>query len=324
MGKKNLRKVPDAVLAKLNKLTDVDDVVVACVKRLAREDVQNYAHLKVRLENNAVVIPPPGPPPGNRGKYSDANINGREEIRKDLPKTTKSVVIQAPNWRGSGTHDVWQTREVYVRDLIPPKQVNLSIEILQAEADGSRFTLKFAIDEVLNRKALGFETELLYNLNILQENVGAADVFPSAASLAQYVETIRLGWQILPPGNLDEAIRQMLDGKRGAVSQEQEKTMRERLAVMERLKPQKYIAGTSEFLRYFGAMFEDDFVAFENIQYGNALYIMFENWEALSRRSRVDLLRGERDGFERILHVEGWADKLKALLREHRRSKTKK
>ncbi|EQD31258.1 hypothetical protein B1B_18217, partial [mine drainage metagenome] len=158
----------------------------------------------------------------------------------------------------------------------------------------------------------------LYNLNILQENVGAADVYPSAATLAQYIETIRLGWQILPPGTLDDMIRRMLGGKQGAISQEQEETMRERLAVMDRLKPGKYIAGTSEFLRYFGAMFEDDFVVFENVQYGNALYVMFENWEALSRRSRIDLLKGERDGFKRILHGEGWADKLKALLREHR------
>jgi len=322
--KKNLRKIPDAVLAKISKLTDVDDVVVACVKRLAPEDVQNYAHLKLRVDHDGIVIPPPAPPPGNRGKYSDANINGREEIRKDLPKTTKSVVIQAQNWRGSGTHDVWQTREVYVRDLLSPKQVNLSIEVLQSGIDGSMFTLKFAVDEVLNRKASGFESELLYNLNILQENVGAADVYPSAATLAQYMETIRLGWQILPPGNLDDMIRRMLGGKQGAISQEQEETMRERLAVMDRLKPGKYIAGTSEFLRYFGAMFEDDFVVFENVQYGNALYVMFENWEALSRRSRIDLLKGERDGFKRILHGEGWADKLKALLREHRRLKAKK
>jgi hypothetical protein len=89
---------------------------------------------------------------------------------------------------------------------------------------------------------------------------------------------------------------------------------------MERLKPQCYIAGTNEFLRYFGAKFEDDFVAFENLNYGNALYVMHENWEQLSQRSRIDLLKARPRGFERVLHVAGWEDRLRALLQEHRRN----
>jgi hypothetical protein len=54
---------------------------------------------------------------------------------------------------------------------------------------------------------------------------------------------------------------------------------------------------------------------FENLNYGNAVYVMYEQWEKLSMRSRVELLKGDRDDFDRIEHRKGWADKLGALLK---------
>ena len=50
------------------------------------------------------------------------------------------------------------------------------------------------------------------------------------------------------------------------------------------LDPKKLIIGSSGFRRYFGALLEDYLVVFENIEYGNAVYILFEKWEVLSRR----------------------------------------
>ncbi len=92
--------------------------------------------------------------------------------------------------------------------------------------------------------------------------------------------TVRVDWEILPLGTVDDVVKRILLGKR-RVTADQRKTMEERLKVMARYKPAAYIAGTSGFLRYFGAKFEDDFVAFENLAYGNALYVMFEGWETL-------------------------------------------
>ena len=315
---KNYRKIPQSVLDKISVIS-VDDVVVACAKRLLPEDVALYGHLGLKMENGVLVVPPPAVPPGHMGKYSDININGTEVVRRDLPKIFKTITIEVPNWGdwSNGSHDVDQTREVYKREFIPPKELTLSIEQLSQQSGAAGLTLKFAVDEVLSRTAPDFEAELLYNLNILQENVGAVDVFASTATLADFIATIRLSWEILPPGNLDEVVRRMLQGKR-QVSEPQQKVMRQRLAVLERLNPQNYIAGTNEFLRYFGAKFDDDLVAFENLNYGNALYVMFENWEALSRRSRIDLLKGPREGFERIPHDDGWEDRLKAILRRTR------
>ena len=208
-------------------------------------------------------------------------------------------------------------RNVYQREFIRPKEVELSVTLLE-NRDGT-FLLKFAVDQVINRRSPDFEAELLYNLNLLQENTGSVDVFPTEATFAEYAATIRVDWELLPAGELgsQEAVSRLLRGKR-PITAEQRTVMEERMAIFARLKPTHFIAGTSGFVRYFGAKFAGDFVVFENIRYGNAIYVMFERWEQLSQRSRIDLLNGDRQGFERIEHREGWKDRLQAMLQRYR------
>jgi hypothetical protein len=317
MAPRNLRKIPPEILERIRTFAQ-DDVVVACAKFLRPEDVTRYAPLGLSLANGKLITPPPALPNPNSGRFSKANMYGYEKVRTDLPKVPKTISAEAPNWRGSGTHTVSWTRQVYVRDFYSPKEVELSVTLLEEKNGG--FVVKFAIEQVINQRTPNFEQELFYNLNLLQENVGAADVFPSAATLAQYAETVRVDWQILPPGTVDEVVRQMLQGKH-RVTENQAATMRERIEVMSRLKPEAYIAGTDGFLRYFGAKFGEDFVVFENARYGNAIYVMYEAWQDLSKRSRVELLAGSTDNFDRIEHRDGWEDRLKAAVNEYRKSK---
>ncbi len=114
----------------------------------------------------------------------------------------------------------------------------------------------------------------------------------------------------------------MLRGKR-RVTDEQRRRIEARLRVLAQLRPEAYVAGTNGFLRYFGAKFGDNLITFENLAYGNALYVMYEDWRELSRRSRIDLLKGPRDGFDRIEHRDGWEDRLEALISRKRPPKSK-
>jgi hypothetical protein len=171
---------------------DIDDIVVASVRRIKPQDVGSYVSLGLRLESGQLETPKPTVPSVNAGKYSRANVVGQEIVRRDLPKTTKSFSWETPNFgnwsKGSHTHTT--TREVYQREFIPPKELELSITLLEVSDDGT-FVLKFAIDQTLSRKAADFEAELLYNLNLLQENVGSVNVFPSEATLADYQRPFR-------------------------------------------------------------------------------------------------------------------------------------
>jgi hypothetical protein len=95
--------------------------------------------------------------------------------------------------------------------------------------------------------------------------------------------------------------------------------LHERLAALRALEPCHFINGVGSFARYFGAQFEDDLVVLENLELGNALYVMYEDWQELSKRSRIELLNGPRDGFDRIVHSGAWQRRLRALIRHRRR-----
>ena len=88
----------------------------------------------------------------------------------------------------------------------------------------------------------------------------------------------------------------------------------QRYNLLESLHPIKYISGNGSFARYFGAVFLDDLVVFENLSHGNAAYIMFGNWEELAKLSRVELMAGRRGDFIRIIHRVGWETELRAIV----------
>lgn len=316
---KNLFKIPRGIVQRLTTF-DQDDVVVATVKLLQPTDIARYAYLGLTLDDCNLSFPEPQPPNPSAGRYSNANLYGMEKVRKDLPKIMKSYGHWAPSWGSGSYHYVSHDREVYIRDVYPPKQVNLSIGLVERRGEG--FLIKFAVDQVLSRRTPNFEQELLYNLNLLQENVGAADVFESATTLADFALSVKVDWQLLPPGTLtvDEVVDAILHDKR-PVTVQQTDVMKERVAVMHRLKPEAYITGTDGFLRYFGAKFGDDFVAFENARYGNALYIMYDGWEVLSQKSRIELLAGDRGSYDRIEHRKGWINQLRGRVQAYRARK---
>ena len=66
--------------------------------------------------------------------------------------------------------------------------------------------------------------------------------------------------------------------------------------------------------RYFGVKFSDRLVAFENTTYGNALYILFENWRELSRLSRLEIQNRPSDQYIRVEHRGNWKEKVKAII----------
>lgn len=316
MVRKNILKIP-AKIKKQIETFNQDDVVVACVKYIPNEEIHKYKHLKMRLINGELVLPPSITPNPNTGKFSRANLIGLEKKRKDLPKISKEFGHETPNWNGYGTHYVSYSRDVFQKDFYPPKEVELKIEQVEKREHG--FKIKFSIDQVINRNTPSFEKELLYNLNLLQENVGMIDVFPSIATLADYAKTVYIDWEILPPGTVDDIIAALLKNQKiGSITPDQVKVMRERIGIMSKLNPAVYIKGTSGFLRYFGAKFGDDFVVFENIKYGNALYVMYGSWLELSKKSRTELLNGPREDFDRIEHREGWGDVLQKFVKEYR------
>jgi hypothetical protein len=324
--KKNLRKIPDDILTKLKTIKD-DEIVVGCAVKVKAEHLATgkLVHLGVVLSLQGLQLPTTVIPPANQGKYSSYNVEGIEIVRKDLPKETHYNAIESPNWGDSynGTHTVYLPYEKYPREFHSPRELEISMACKEVRSGLSAYVIVFQVKEVLSKKAKDFSNKLFENLNLLQENAGACGVESAGIAMEEYAKSLHVSWDILPPGTLDDTIQRLFHGQSPSVQEKDVAT--ERYNFFMSLKPKNLVFGNSGFRRYFGALLEDDLVVFENIQYGNAIYVLFDDWETLSKRSRIELISGKYGtAFERIIHAPGWKSTLKKLVATKRAEKKKK
>jgi hypothetical protein len=180
--------------------------------------------------------------------------------------------------------------------------------------------VRVVVDLALDRESDNFEEQLLFALNLLQENLGSADVLPADANVEQLLSTLGLAWQIFPPGTADDVVRRAIGNLRKP-SPDQQERVRERVAMFNALQPKHFLQGQGGLNSYVGALFADDLVVFENIRYGNALYVLFANWKDVSKRSRIDLLRARDVKFERFVHSPGWQERFEEFIRTEKRKR---
>lgn len=314
--KRNLRKIPDDILEKVKTLPS-DELVVGCAIKFKALDLSSgrLEHLGITLSSNGLKVPPSTLPSEDSGKYSKLNIEGEEIVRKDLPKEMFYNMIESPNWGSpyNGTHTTYLPYERYVRDFRPPRELSIEMSCMDKRPALPAYIINFRIDEVISRKQKNFKKTLFENLNLLQENIGACGVEPSSVSLSDYAKSLHVSWEIFPPGTRDEAIKRLFRDR--MPTQEEKNTASERYDFFMSLKPKNLVYGSSGFRRYFGALLEYNLVVFENIKYGNAVYIIFEKWEELSTKSRLDLLSGkyEKD-FERVVHATDWKRQIREIV----------
>lgn len=319
--KKNIRQIPNAVRVKV--ANGSGPLIVGTIKKISADVIGQglYDHLSIRLGADGIEFESPVIPPPDVGRYSQRNVEGWEFPRKDLPKITKSFYMEAPNYGdwSNGSHTVVHDRLVYQKEFREPRDIAISIEFLSVSEGVSKiYLMKFAVECVLDRDDPDFEDDLLFCLNLLQENVGAVDVYPSGTTREDFIKTLTLDWEIFPPGSVEEIVsrlsKKMRRMKAGTAS-----VLRDRIETFSKLKPRAYIQGTGGFNTYVGAQFADDLVVFENVRYGNALYVLYDDWESVSRRSRIDLIRGTDADFDRIVHGPVWKEQLDAIIRSELR-----
>jgi hypothetical protein len=316
--KKNIRNIPKKISGKLTSIKE-PNLVAGCLKTFSGADIQQgiLAHLEIGLDNAGLKFPESIIPSAHIGKYSSWNIYGCEVIRNDLPKETHYNYVETPNWGDSynGTHTVALPYKKFPRDFIAPRYSAIEIECANAAPGQSLYIIKFNVSEILNKKDKDFNERLLTCLNLLQENIGDCGVEQANSTLADYARTLQVQWDILPPGTIEEAIARLFTHRKP--TPKEIIYIEERFNFFKSLKPKKEVYGTSGLQRYFGALINDDLIIFENVKYGNAIYIMFEDWKELSQKSRIDLLSGKLGhNFERIVHTGNWKSNVKKIIKE--------
>ncbi|MGY6661184.1 MAG: hypothetical protein ACXIVO_02590 [Glycocaulis sp.] len=313
--KGNFRDIPTSVREKLSEL-DCDLIQVAAAKTVTRDEVARgqYRHVGLHLNGDRIMASGAVLPPPAAGKWSTRNQSGWERVRKDWPKVQKTYYQEMPIY-GDGPRNGYfmmsRTRDVWQHQTFEPQGMMIEPTILQEGGDG-KVTIRFSLSPILHRDHDEFDLMLLWSLNVLQENTGVADVFSSDASREDYLSTITLDWEIFPPGSVEEVLDRL--SKRSRYKAEFDGLIQERVEFFSSFEPQVYLRGHGGFGSYFGAKFADDLVVFENLRYGNAVYVLYDDWEVASRRSRLELLRDQDAKFDRVTHVGDWKGQLAALL----------
>jgi hypothetical protein len=310
-------RIPQRFRQRIARL-DQNDFKLYTVRELTRAEVAagNWSHLGIAVDAAGdIVVPPRWLPEEAAGRAAHRNRHGYEITRRDLPKETRYNTTESPNWGDAdrnGTHTSYLPYKRYPRDFVPPDGTEIAMNVVESTADTAR--VAFEIDAVFDRTAADLDAPLLRAMSLLQESVGEVRVRASNEPVATYAQAVQVDWEILPPGDRDEIVQQVVD--RVHPTPPQRVILEERLDFLIGLQPARFITGHSGFARYVGAQFADDLVVFENINYGNAVYIMFEDWPTLSTRSRLELMAGNTDDFARVVHAAGWEQRVAAVVNE--------
>jgi hypothetical protein len=316
---RNIRRIPAHVASWLDENPDAD-FVIGCAKTIPLSALASYEHLGIGLAGGRLIYPESRIPIAEMGPYSTKNREGWEVKRDDLPMITRTFTFDVPNWGdpSNGYHTVEHDREVYQRDYFDAPMFAIQIELLK-ESD-TAVVFKFLVDCAVDRGSADFEENLLFALNLLQENVGVCGVLPAEATHADILSSLQMNWEFFPPGTAPE-VERFFSGRMKHVTPALAAVIKERASLFWRLEPIRYLRGTGGLNKYVGAQFADDLVVFENVNYGNAVWILFGAWAEISKRSRIDLLRLRDVPYERIVHTEGWQDRLTEFITTEKRKR---
>ncbi|AKC63154.1 Uncharacterised protein [Clostridium sporogenes] len=314
--KKSFRKVPREIVTKLESLKS-DDVVVACVKKIPLTDIQTgiYKHLNITINDgnisyDKIIVPDP-----KTGRYSRYNLHGKVIPLKNLPKVNKYYSVDVPNFGdwSKGSHEITWNKKIYQKKYMLPREIYLNVELLSY--DQANYIFKFSLDTILIKDQVDLMDELLFHCCLLQENTGLCDIFEANAKNEDYIKTLYVGWELLPPGIKYSEVLSKIFKKSKSLSPESEAIIKERLQFFKTLKIKNSILGESKFNRYFGAIFDNGYVLLENVKYGNAIYIFKDNWQELSKLSRIELQRINSKDVIRIPHSTNWKNNVKQALK---------
>ena len=306
------RSLPDEIKAEVDSLGDVH-FVFGAVRSFSDRLLADWTE-RLELEELAdgEWI---GLPPASTGRWSKWNINGREIARRDLPKVYRSWTTEAPNFNGNGTHPITHSREVFRRQRLYGQQVEAAVTRREEPRDSLVGTALLTLQAPYDADA---EQAYLYAASLARAWFGSATAYSLDEAGIPQVPDQSVNWDFLPDGTVEQ-IRGAVVKKFGESAPPQEiEIMIDRLEKVQSLAPEKRLVGTSGLQRYIGYVFGDDFVAFENPRVGNALYLMYGDWETLSQLSRSQLLASREGDFDRIIHPARWFERLRLAVYNYR------
>jgi len=258
------------------------------------------------LESGESVLPSPV---GNVSMY---NAEGKEIIHKDKPMETAYRTREWSWTEWHGPHPVEQSSWVdvpyqrYPRTYLAPPGVELT---LATDTDGNTVVRTPVIQNWRNDN----ETAV-HAVNLLLELFGECIFYDSDMRRLISAPVKKLNWRVLPPGERPfrklkeelEAVLSLVKGGNRAFTEH-------RLESVNDYKPDFAAVGMGGFTGYVIFGFDKRGIyVLESILYGNATYVLGEQWAELSKKTKAEILNKNLHK-ERLIHHKEWARDLAGL-----------
>lgn len=252
--------------------------------------------------------------PNKIGKYTIFNADGKEKIRKDLPKKMASAPFNyiRKEWHGNDQVEIHETTYRhylrYPRDIIPAP--NVAVKCLNFKNEKIlAVELNSADNDDIN----------LHKLNLALEVFGK-DIEPYILANDELIKLPKsfklVNWQILRSGELSD--KELLDTIQNTISTRIKKTVRpviqERFETVKKYDFSEIVIGVAGFKGYVVFQFPQKGISvLECDRQYNATYVFdYENWETLSKLSKTEILESKL-AKDRIIHDEKWQANIHTL-----------
>jgi len=250
------------------------------------------------------------------GPVTRFNANGKDKIRRDLPK---EKLYRTQEW----THEEWAGRGEtvtvtslvdipyyrYPREHIPATGFELTIAT-KASAKFITLSSKLIYDAANSE-------ELTVAINLFLEIFGHVEIYDEALEPMPNPEQLRrLNWHVLPPGK--KLTREELIKALDEILSKSKRIRPVEILRQDRIHgfgPNLIAVGTAGFTGYIVYIFNDKGIAvLESLRYGNASYVLDSTrWEDLSKMTKQELLSKELVK-KREIHTKNWFARIKELL----------
>ncbi len=241
------------------------------------------------------------------GPVTKRNAEGEEIKLKHLPKEThyRQALWNWTEFHGKNRVPMSKIVDIpykkYPRQLISPQSVELTI--VQVTDSFRLISPKLSSESD--------EKYIIHVMNIFFEAFGECEILDPKKQPLVITPVKRLNWKILPPGEYPwEKLKQEFQPLLRATKKGNRPAVENRLEILSTKKPDFTAVGTAGFNGYIIFGFKSKRVyVLESMWYGNATYILGDDWEKLSQTSKAEILNGKHH-LARIIHKEGWKLKL--------------
>jgi len=292
-------------------VTDGDHAVLVVPADQLKADLTAYG--LDALENVGDVIIP------NAIKsYSKENIIGKIDIHKDREKELYSYEVPWLRKQFVGRNEtelvcsiVTRTIPRYPRTYHKPEELSIT---LATNSQGEKLFVSSPI-EVKNESRFKLATNLFLEIFGMVYTTN----YPHTDLQIPLNVGRQLNWRILPKGNskfthqLKTGLAQVLKMKKKVY---QDYLLRQ-VEHITKYSPSEIAIGIGGLQGYVAFIFKAyGFTVLESIHPNNATYVLGENWEALSKKTKLELIESKRA--ERLIHNKHWLSHLDNMMSRRR------